>query len=213
MFEPLKVTAHPRCGIVADTYLPLDGILYYQAMRQLHGPQLLLPPGENPAIEQANLPLARLNEGPQWYYACSFAQWEESKVDGKDHWHKRFDQQFAQYIDFAGRRGNVIIEQGRYKAYHMPVFYRHALAVSWYAVGDVEAIRALLVCATHIGKKGSQGWGRINEWLVEPWPHDWSVYNDDARLMRAIPKPGGLLYGYRPSYWLLDNQAPCELPG
>ena len=77
-------------------------------------------------------------------------------------------------VDFQGKRGKVIIEQGRYKAYHMPVFYRVAEQVEWYCVGDKARIEALLSTVTHIGKKRAQGWGRVIRWEVEPWPKDWS---------------------------------------
>ena len=211
MFEPLKITAYPRCGIIADKYLPLDGILLYAAMRERYGPQLLTTPGTVPDVETAELPLARLNDGPHWYYAASFAEWPEAIVDGSNHWNKRFDQKQSDLVDFRGRRGKVIVEQSTYKAYHMPVYYRHTLEVSWYAVGDGDAIERLLATMTHIGKKTAQGWGRITRWFVEPWPHDWSVWRD-GQLMRAIPDGDGVLHGLRPPYWLPGNQTRCRLP-
>lgn len=95
----------------------------------------------------------------------------------------------------------------------MPVFYRHALDVSWYMVADIDAIRDLLTKVTHIGKKTSQGWGRINYWTVEEWESDCSTYDRDGNLMRSIPDDSGILYGIRPSYWSRDNQTVCIIPG
>jgi CRISPR type IV-associated protein Csf3 len=139
-------------------------------------------------------------------------------VEGCDYWNKRFDSRYADLVDFGGRRGKVIIEKGPYKAYHMPIFYRAALWVEWYCVGDKAAIEYLLSTVTHIGKKTSQGWGRVIRWEIESWPEDWSVWRGD-RLMRGIPvedvggKPFRLLYyGIRPSYWQRENQMPLAVP-
>lgn len=211
MYEPLKVTATLRCGVVANRHLPLDGILLYAAMRERHGPQLLTTPGAVPDLEMEPLPLARLNEGPEWYYAASFAAWPETMAEGRDYWNKRFDQARSDLVDFAGRRGRVLVEQARYKSYHMPVFYRHALEVSWYVVGDGAELERLLAPMMHIGKKASQGWGRVIGWEIVPCSHDWSVRRA-GRLMRSIPARDGILYGIRPPYWLPANQVPCRLP-
>jgi hypothetical protein len=167
----------------------------------------------------STLPLAIEHPGRRnWYYRCSWAQWSQD-VEGRDHWNKRFDTSFASLVDFGGRRGKIIIEQGKYKAYHMPVFYRAALWVEWYCVGDRAEIEHLLSTVTHIGKKGTQGWGRALRWEIEPIADDWSVWRD-GRLMRGIPAedvPAGSVfnltyYGIRPSYWKADNQMWLAVP-
>lgn len=214
MYEPLKITCRPRAGIETDPYLPIDGILYHLAMRRRHGPQLLTAPGRAVEAEPVALPLARVEAAGTWFHAASFAVWGPH-ADYASFWVKRFDAGHADLVDFAGRRGKVVVEEGRYKGYHMPTFLRHALWVSWYVVGDRAEIAALLAHATHVGKKTAQGNGRVNGWAVEPWPEDWSIAGPDGRLMRALPAPddpAAVLYGYRPSYWLPENQMPCRLP-
>lgn len=211
MFEPLKITARPRVGIECDAFLPIDAILHYAAMRRRYGPQMLTTPGRAPDVAAVELPLDRRGEGDGWYYAASFAVWGPH-ADYESFWVKQFDRKPSDLIDFDGRRGNVIIEKGRYKSYHMPTFLRHALWVSWYVVGDRAEIASLLAPMTHVGKKTAQGNGRLNGWAVEPWPEDWSESGPDGRLMRAVPDPAGVLYGVRPSYWLAENQMPCRLP-
>ncbi len=103
------------------------------------------------------------------------------------------------------------VGSGRYRGYHMPVFYRVADRVEWYVVGDAERIRHLLRTVTHVGKKTSQGWGSVSRWAVELHAEDWSCYRD-GKPMRAIPQRGGILYGVRPSYWIPQNQTECILP-
>jgi len=218
--EPLHVRAYLRTPVIADHWLPLDGMLLYQAHRDKLGPQAVTIPGDYTCQGVSTLPLGIVHPGRRnWYYRCSWAQWSHD-VEGKDHWNKRFDAQFAHLVDFRGRRGKVVIEQGRYKAYHMPVFYRAALWAEWHCVGDRVEIEYLLSTATNLGKKGSQGWGRVRRWQIEPWPDDWSIWRDDE-LMRGVPfedtreagRPFDIAhYGIRPSYWKQDNQMMLAMP-
>lgn len=207
--ESLCVTAYMQTAIVSELALPLDGILYYFAMAERYGQQGATHPGaEHPdKVTGISLPLARVNEeGPQWFYACSWAQWGPH-VDYQSHWVKRFDLDLADLIDTPKR---VDVASGRYKLYRMPVYCRHATLVRWYVVGHRESIEDLLALVTGIGKKAAHGWGAIARWTIEP-SQDWSVRRGDD-LMRAIPAIDGLLIGYRPSYWLPKNQTVCAVP-
>ena len=217
--EPLRIRAYLRSGVVCDKQMPLDGVLLYQAHRWLMGPPDATLPGDYTNQGVATLPLGINNPGQKtWYYQCSWAQWS-SNAEGKDHWAKRFDARFADFVNFQGKRGNIVVKSGKYKAYRMPVFYRVAEWVEWYATGDKAEIEALLSTVTNIGKKCVQGWGRVSRWLIEPTLEDWSVWNG-GRLMRGIPvedAPPGLpyragLYGIRPSYWKRSNQRQLVMP-
>lgn len=215
-FRPLKITAKLQTPVISDPFLPIDSVLYYQVHRDEFGAQEVTYPGSSdPRYEMScqALPLARCEEhGPNWYYAASFAQWPEVFADGTEHWNKRFDASLADLVDFGERKARVDIGSGPYKAYHMPVYYRHALEVWWYVLGHRESIERLLSCCTHLGKKVSQGWGAVLKWTVEDIPEDWSVWKD-GKLMRALPSDDGPLMGFRPSYWLRKNQTSCRLPG
>jgi CRISPR type IV-associated protein Csf3 len=224
VYEPLRIRAWLRTAVVSDEWLPLDGILLYQAHRDLGGRQDITIPGEYSARGAAYLPVKKQHWGKgHFYYRASFAQWGPH-ADGRDYWNKRFDQGLADLIDFRGRRGRVIVEQSTYKAYHMPIYYRSALWVEWYILADRPALEYLLVPVTHIGKKTSQGWGRVARWEFEPVPEDWSVWRDGA-LMRGVPveelaetgqeMPAGSTvahYGVRPSYWKASNQMLLVMP-
>lgn len=212
MYEPLKITAHLRCGVVSDATLPIDAILLYSAARERWGGQDLTQPGAGMVqAEHGNLLPVKRVHGIQWYYHASFAQWPETIAEGQDHWNKRIDMSLVELLDDARRR--IDVSGGRYRAYHMPLFYRHALCVWWYVCGDAAGIARLLSMTTHLGKKYAQGWGRVVRWTVEPVAADWSIYGHGGQLMRAIPSERGTLYtGYRPSYWDAHNQAMCLVP-
>lgn len=225
-FVPLHIRATLRAPVVADQWLPVDGILLFQQCRETLGEQTITTPGisnlAQPKGEEmigGRLPLAYVH-AKDWYYRCSWAQWGPYQ-DGSDYWSKRFDQSHAELVDFRGRRGNIDIGAGAYKAYRMPVYYRSALWVEWYCVGDQERIADLLLTVTHIGKKTSQGWGRVSRWTVEQVDADHSIWSD-GRLMRGIPRyhwprengePGKIgVYGVRPSYWDQRNQMELVMP-
>ena len=204
MFEPLKIIAHLQTGIISDPYLPIDGILYYQAMRERLGEQTLTLPGQSyGGPVDHGLPLKQINSHTrQWFYAASFAVWPAHTVEGTDYWNKRLDMSLIDLVDWQGKKARFDVATGRYKSYHMPVFYRSALSVSWYVVGKKAEIERLLRMVTNLGKKSAQGWGAVNEWQVETFPEDWSVWDSTGRLMRAIPSNDSAtpLYGLRPSY-------------
>lgn len=225
-FEPLQITAYPRCGIVSNRYLSLDGILLYYAMQEKFGyPDASASGGAHPGqgTMRVSMPLKIVDYGSKlWYYACSFAEWGQPLAESQDCWNKRLDQHMAYLVDFGGKRGKVIIEKGFYRAYHMPIFYLTTPYVRWYAVGDKQDIQGLLADVTHIGKKTDQGWGRINRWEVKSWPEDWSCWRD-GKPMRAIPtdslqyceRENGyvkMFYGYRPPGYDRRNQAMCVMP-
>jgi CRISPR type IV-associated protein Csf3 len=222
--QPIKITAHMQDGRIAGTepWFPLDSILaaewirrhhseaYYNASSHMLTNDLIIP----------ELPFERRGIDDNWYWACSFNT-EAPAHEYVMHWHKRFDDQLEQYIDFGSRRGKVDTKSGKYKAYRMPLVIQLFERLTWYAVGDPDAVFDLCRNITHIGKKSSQGLGAVDYWTVEPWHEDWSVVRD-GRLTRAMPvelsMPAGVqkanvrLYGIRPPYWLHEHQRPCYMP-
>ncbi len=222
LLEPLRVRAWLRTPVVCEPALPLDGILHYQALRERYGAESATVPGGLPGRSEESipiLPLAVRDDGgkPHWYYASSWAQWPE-RADGQDTWNKRLATTHVELLSDTGRPVRVQISRGRYRAYHMPIFYRSALHVEWYCCGDVERLAALLAPVTHIGKKRSQGWGRVMRWEIEPVAEDWSVWRN-GKLMRTIPilaaqdlDCGQAWYGIRPPYYQSANQTLVWLP-
>jgi len=224
-YVPLRVRAYLRTPVVADAWLPLDGILLYQSVRNDLGPRAANIPGislqaqpKNGEMIGGRLPL-KIVHAKDWYYCCSWAQWD-AYADGQDAWSKRFDQAYSDLIDFSGRRGVIITGRGAYKGYRTPIFYRSALYVEWYCVGDAERIRYLLSTVSHIGKKTVQGWGRVAKWEVEAIEKDKSIW-DGNRLMRGIPiyhwprelgTPRLGQYGIRAPYWDRRNQMELVMP-
>jgi CRISPR type IV-associated protein Csf3 len=224
MMRPMKITAVLQDGRIAGTepWFPLDGILAAEWMRR-HHPEAYYNAGSHMLINGliiSELPFERRGAGNLWYWACSFNT-EPPLGEYVMHWHKRFDDHLEKYVDFGGRRGRINVKSGRYKAYRMPLVVQLFDRLTWYAVGDPEAVRDLCSAVTHIGKKTSQGLGAVDYWEVEPWPEDWSEAKG-GRLTRAVPAeldlPEGAgavrlrVYGVRPPYWHSEHQKLCYMP-
>lgn len=213
-FRQLRIRAYLQTGVISDQFLPLDGILYYHLTRDMMGEKVISKPGESNVRAGANVTLPIKKGGPRdeaWFYHCSFAQWPIHTVEDSAFYVKRFDLQHSGLIDRKTKR--IDTSRGQYKAYHVNVYYRHAMYVEWYCIGVPSELERLLKFCTHIGKKTAQGWGSVLRWEVTEWPEDWAVRGPGNRLMRAVPVRGdGFMYGVRPSYWNERHIFPCKMP-
>lgn len=221
-YKPLRVTARLGSPVAGDLSLPLDSILLSHALYRMWGYPDVLRPRQHIDYDPDVVPLAVYEaDKPWWFYACSFAQWPERFVNGKAYWNKRFDLQYANYTDAA----RVDIKSGTYKAYHHPIFYRSALEVWWWCVGDAEAIADLLTGVFGLGQKRYMGWGRVLSWSITETKADYSTIKDGI-LTRAIPSqfvakqgimPRNLhaisMRGIRPPYWDKHNQQMAGVAG
>lgn len=209
-----RIRAYLQTGVISDQFLPLDGILYYQLVRREMGEKTISKPGESNVRQGANLTLPIKKGGPKndaWFYCCSFAQWPEHVVEDEAFYVKKFDLKYSDYLDSKKKR--IDTGRGRYKGYHINVFYRHANYVEWYALASKPQLEDLIKFVTHIGKKTAQGWGSVKEWEITEWPEDWSIRGPGNKLMRAVPVKGnGFLYGVRPSYWNSRHIFQCKMP-
>ena len=212
--KPLRVRAYLQTGVISDQFLPLDAILYYHIVRHNMGVQDVTKPGESTVRQEQHitLPFKKLGKNDMWYYACSFAQWPVHTVEDSTFYVKKLDIKYIDYVSSAPKK--IDQSRGQYKSCHVNIFYRHAIYVDWYCVGEPGAINFFLKFCTHLGKKSAQGWGSVLRWEVEEWPEDWSVNGPGGQLMRAIPtRKEGFLYGIRPSYWNSRHIFKCRLPG
>ena len=215
MFKQLRVRAYLRSGIVSDEYLPLDGILYYHFIRAKFGSQDISKSGESNIREGSgfNLPLKRTGpkEGHAWFYNCSFAQWAGDMIESHAFKVKQGD--WLRYPQFQDDIKRTNQSRGKFKAYHIKMYYRTVSHIDWFCIGKPDELMQLLRFCTHIGKNAGDGWGEILKWEVIEWPEDWSVRGPNKKLMRAVPaKNSSFLYGLRPSYWNPRHIFPCKMP-
>ena len=251
MDTPGVVRAEFASGVAVDQFFTLDGLLgsliirtpeYREAdrMRRRYA-RYVEDRGREWALDEFErkgwqvpaagarhfLPLAVWGHGLShrlWVYASSAAApddpWEFDTV----YWTRRTDS--AQVVDFVDEEdlpARIETGKGPYKAFHQALPLIVTAGLTWHVCGDLAKIEGLLNEAPYIGKKRSQGYGRVKRWVVEAETLDCSVWRGDD-LMR--PVPAALLnlagvegefdygyYGFRPPYHDARNLTLCAVRG
>jgi hypothetical protein len=211
---PLRITAIMQEPVVYyGDGLHLDGPLAYGVFQSLTPPERdVLPPIASEWASDFELPLDRwycrvtapastddrlfatppkregnLKMGEVWGWKCSaaHADWVGSS---------NLDVTRPPPLRAIGRYSSakrLEISSGRFKASLVPYPQRLSERLCWFAVGDPQWISRLLACVLSIGKFSSKGSGRVRKWLVEEWPHDWSIQQEGV-LTRRMPVGYGL---------------------
>lgn len=132
-----------------------------------------------------------------------------------------------EYVHFGKRGGSVSIASGPDKMYMMEYDYQFATGdtVTWFALGDLDAVRELLADVFYLGKFRAIGRGRIvdGSWLVEPtepWGDGFPIlHNGIPKRPLPLDWPGVAVGKVRsgfattsPPYWLHCLEEPCFLP-
>lgn len=231
--QPLRVTAHLSAGVaVAGPWgIALDGIL----ASQLHAdrkaattrPDLARSAMVDPDPPDLPLPLARCGTDPDWHWAATCA-WP---LDGHDqlpearYWSARTDHRHLEALTPTLPQ-NLRDREGRYRARYAPLLVTVCSAVTWTAVGDLDAVQALLEPLMAIGKKRATGHGHVIAWTIEPAPEldTWTAAHlhlngtlgrptPPACLVgRAVADAGAGTAGIRPPYPHPARQRTLRLP-
>ena len=176
--QPLQITGHLINGYIPSSSngaVHLDGILS-SAVFAAHPCFYRMP--HNPTI--VPLPLQALwqsDDGVILYASSDFVPDEQHK--GQEYWHKRYPADKNEWVrDKKLNSKGVWVEDphqmnakttaGRYKDYRVPVDVRIANNLSAICIGNQAEIERLLSFVTHVGKKSSQGFGRIAKWEIKP---------------------------------------------
>lgn len=223
----------------------LDAILEYVMSRRM-GSVLASSQGERHLTRTALHPDLPVNPGAipipidrrrvsgfPWPIPCCSSPIFLAKHDGVDHYTRRPD--FEPELICSGNRNVFYTGMGEFKSYRLPLRIRVIDRIVWFAMGrgrtrdrghagGASEVRKLLRKVSHIGKKNSQGYGRVNEWKVEIQEDDWSWFapSDGGKvLMRPLPLSAvGNAVGFRrwfgavvPPYWMpeafTDSAVPC----
>lgn len=169
--RPVKVTATLPHGIAhaSPWTVSLDGLLASQLWAQ----HKTLHPQTTRALDVTNppdldLPLARCTAHPHMWHWAATCGWPNDPAPDPEirHWTTRLDHRHTEHTATKLPQ-HLPSEKGRWKAYYMPLPVSVCSSLSWHAYGDPGAITALLGNIVSIGKKRSQGEGRVTSWKVE----------------------------------------------
>ena len=177
MFEPLKITAKMQTQICFNEFLRFDNILSAAKAKEILQSDYYLNPkqtGDLQLVIDTLSQFLKYNEKLKVFHSsCA--------TDGKEFvtaYSKRWNGFRDEAVKYKGK--------GKHKAYRNPLVYHTILEVVFYANGDKAEIERLLSNnIAYLGKKSSQGYGKVKEWIIEEIDSDKSIFND-GKLMRFV---------------------------
>lgn len=209
-----KITFQLRTAVSFIERPTFDGMLAWCYMKDKYGIVEQKLNIEN--VESFDdMPLVRHPEG---YFLASWMQFDEDlAVEFTQTWKKRWANQHDHLADFGKKVKKVRINAGDYKSYDMPIVLQNVKEVWFYfASENVDRVRSLLT--NHlwgIGKKTAQGYGEIESFEIEEIevnPFLTSILRPtpvNSSDLKNLTNLSVKMMGFRPPYWLPENQAFC----
>jgi hypothetical protein len=210
---PLRVIADMMSRtVVSDDGLHLDSLLMAAVAKRDDLPPLL---SQRQAIdaEPLSIPIA-LSECGRYYRATAALGSVEARENR--YLNRRFPLHESIALgDDSFRR--VQLSSSACKGFRVPVESSHVDRWTWYAVGDLEAVRELVPLVTRLGKRRAVGEGLVRAWTVEacePWDGAFPVLDVAGMPLRNVPADmPGLSDRYvarigrlMPPYWLRHDE-------
>ena len=186
MFEPLKITAKMQTQICFNEFLRFDNILSAAKAKEILQSDYYLNPkqtGDLQLVIDTLSQFLKYNEKLKVFHSsCA--------TDGKEFvtaYSKRWNGFRDEAVKYKGKgKQEIDTLRGFFKAYRNPLVYHTILEVVFYANGDKAEIERLLSNnIAYLGKKSSQGYGKVKEWIIEEIDSDKSIFND-GKLMRFV---------------------------
>jgi hypothetical protein len=203
----MRVTADLATPVSYVEPIHLDAVLaWVMVWRILHGRSDV-----EDVIDDVSIPVARatVHGCPVWEATSLFPATE---IDPEIVRYRKRPPE-PELIEW-GEPCKLRMKQGRFRAYDIPLLVRPVRSLSGLVHGSEAGVRKLLEHVSHVGKKRSQGYGRVLRWSVEPVEIDefpWRMANGGPSRVIPVAEPLGL-QGYRPPYWHREWWVPCVAP-
>lgn len=203
----------PICFVERPVF---DGILAYCYARELLGDKFgqKLNLTQDEIIDFSGMPISMHPDG---YFLASWMFWGE-EIEFTGSWKKRWANEFDDIADFGKPKRKVRINAGKYKSYDMPMQLHRMKSIWFYFESEdpIEVKRLISDYLFGIGKKTSQGYGEFESFEIS----ETKEKNFSKEVIRPVPVKekdmsnlnGGMnlqLMGFRPPYWLPENQGFC----
>lgn len=212
-----KITFNMKTPICFIDRPIFDAIIAYCYAREFLGNRFKQGLSYDKLIDFEAMPIKRHKDG---YFISTWMMWEQ-EIEFTGSWKKRWANEHDHLADFGKQKRKVRINAGEFKSYDMPMAL-HSIPEVWFYfdsdnVGEVE--RLLVKHLFGIGKKTSQGYGEFEDFKIEESGFDF--FSEPCRpvpiseekyfaMMKNTKQSISVQYtGYRPPYWLPENQGYC----
>lgn len=208
MYEALQITANMNSPVAYVDIIMFDSLLAAAVAIERETDQLT----SEEDIQEFELPLKKAEEGV-WLASAGFM----AGIPGKAIYHKKWDEENDEIV--ATGKSKIVVTNGVYKSYSMPLRYIDTNRIYFWAIGDKAEIRQKLTKITAIGKKRSQGYGMVDNWAIEPS----IITREQILALRPVPKSGNstkiiplqyidMQIRRTPPYWALSGAVVCNAP-
>lgn len=203
-----------------------DSLLAYCYAKELQGDnfQQKLSISKEEMIDFSNLPV--LKDKNNLFKASQMFFEKEKHVEWVSSWKKRWDNVNDDLVDFGKNKKYIQINRGDFKSYDVPLVLNYVDKVWFYFESEnLEQVERLIKKHLFaIGKKQSQGFGIIKDYVIEQE----TERSFELEILRPIPKelvtPEQIksvegtekkitfkFSGYRPPYWAFENMKVCAI--
>lgn len=187
MFENLKITAIMSNGISTIDPIRLDCILSAAKAKEILQEEYYFNGKQAGDAERVISTLSSFLEYSDRVFHASYAHIECDK-EYVVSYSKRWNGGHDELVKFVGKgKAEIDTARGTFKSYHKSLIYKPCKQVVFFARGDKQKISQLLNdYIAFIGKKSSQGFGAVREWIVDVIDNDYSLIHNNIP-MRCIP--------------------------
>lgn len=186
MFKNLKITAKLSSPISITDNIILDTLILLGVAKQTLKDDFFLRQNTCFSVEEVKELLNPILDTKLDVFCASYGFGKSTEFTTR--WCKKFHTKDDDLILFKGKgKQRVETGSGHFKNYHMPLVVKSFKEIVFFARGDKEKIKQALDNVYFIGKKSSQGYGEVREWIIEEIEEDCSVLDKNNNPMRNIP--------------------------
>lgn len=187
MMEPLEI----RAELYGRVMLPAEGVIHLDALLMAAVARIECRPLALDETQLAEIPIPVARSACGRYYLASASV---SHVRAREvRWiNKRFPIAEWQQLGAGKSAQRVQVSAGPSKSFRTPA-EAHRLEgdqLTWWCVGERDAIDRLLGAITSVGRLRGHGEGEVRTWAVEPcepWGEGFPVLSADGSALRTLP--------------------------
>lgn len=208
-----KINFKMKSPVSFQDFIMFDGVIAYAYACEKNkekGPRVgRLSFKKEDLIDFSPMPIEMHEDG---YFMASWGFYEkDGLVEHLASWKKRWAEEADYLADFGKNKRKVDIARGNFKSYNSQIRVVDLANIWFYFQSyDIEEVKRLLdTYVVGLGKKISQGYGLIDSYEIEKL--DYNPFG--GQIVRPIPAKetiGNMRFlGFRPPYWLAENQTFC----